>query len=413
MKLREYSTAQLFEFAKKYLTHNYAPNPDFILTKGERCWIYDTEGKKYLDMLSCYSALNVGHRHPSIMAHLCAQIDTLTTNANCFYEEQNIAFRKELVEFCARTGIMPPDAMAIIMNSGAEAVDTAMKIARKWGYVKVGILPGKAELISFENNFHGRTLGAISLSTTPEYREPFEPLLPGIITVPFGDTKALMRSITENTAAIFIEPIQGEGGIIVPPPGYLSDVKAIAHDAGILFVADEIQTGFGRTGKMFACMHERVRPDMLILGKALGGGIAVSAVVGPKEVMRVFSPGDHGSTFGGNPMACRAGRAALAVIEQEELDARAETLGAYFQAELLRISHASEYIKEVRGMGLLIGVEVRKNAPSADEFCRRLAREGVLCKGTRERVIRFAPPLIITQEELDWGIRRIQKVFGT
>lgn len=413
MKLREYSTAELFEFAQKYLTRNYAPNPDFILAKGRGCWMYDTEGKRYLDMLSCYSALNVGHRHSKIMAQLHAQLDTLTTNANCFYEEQNIAFRKELVEFCARTGIMPPDAMAIIMNSGAEAVDTAMKIARKWGYVQKGIPPGRAELISFENNFHGRTLGAISLSTTPEYREPFEPLLLGIITVPFGDTKALMRSITKNTAAIFIEPIQGEGGIIVPPPGYLSDVKSIAHEAGILLVADEIQTGFGRTGKMFACMHERVRPDLLILGKALGGGIAVSAVVGPKEIMGVFSPGDHGSTFGGNPMACRAGRAALAVIEQEKLDAQAETLGAYFQKKLVQIAHASNSIKEVRGRGLLIGVEVKKNAPNADEFCRRLAREGVLCKGTRERVIRFAPPLIITKEEIDWGIRRIQKVFST
>lgn len=411
MKLKKYETAELFEFAKKYLTHNYAPNPDLILAEGEGCWMYDTDGRKYLDMLSCYSALNVGHRHPDIIAHLHAQLDTLTTNANCFYEEQNIAFRKELVEFCARTGIMPPDAMAIVMNSGAEAVDTAMKITRKWGYIIKGILPGKVELISFENNFHGRTLGAISLSTTPEYREPFEPLLPRIIKIPFGDTKALMQSITENTAAVFMEPIQGEGGIIVPPRGYLSDVKSITHDAGILLVADEIQTGFGRTGKMFACMHERVRPDLLILGKALGGGIAVSAVVGPKEVMGVFSPGDHGSTFGGNPFACRAGRAALAVIEQEKLDTRTEELGTYFQEELLRISHTSDYIKEVRGRGLLIGIEVKKDAPSADEFCRRLAREGVLCKGTRERVIRFAPPLIITREKLDWGIARIQKVF--
>lgn len=403
----KHSLRQLIEMAYEYIPRNYAPSDKFVLIKAKGCWMWDTEGKKYLDMLACYSANNFGSGNDEIIRATVKQLERgLLSNANCFWEINKILFSKELAEFCGMD-------KALIMNSGAEAVETAMKIARKWAYVKKRIGLNKAEIIFCENNFHGRTLGVISASTTPQYTKYFGPLLPGIVKIPFGDSAALGKAINKNTAAFIFEPIQGEGGIIIPPNGYLGDVREICTRRNVIMIADEIQSGFGRTGKMFACEHEGVKPDMMIVGKALGGGVrAVSAVVGKKQFMDVFIPGDHGSTFGGNPIGCAEGLAALRFTRENHPEINATIMGTRFFNRLYEIQKKSRgRIIEIRGRGLWVGLEVNHKGPTAHEYCERLYDAGVLCKETRDYTIRFSPPLTITKRELDWGLERIEKIF--
>lgn len=407
-------TQDLIALAKKHLPRNYAPPDDFVLVKGYGCWQWDAEGNKYLDMLACYSAANEGHDNPKIVCaiikHLAAK--GITCNANCFWEEEKILLARDLAEFCEEFICLGLNVV-LPMNSGAEAVETAMKIARKWGYVVKGIDPktDQAEIIFCENNFHGRTIAIISASSVPQYKELFGPLVPGVKLIPFGDAQALKKAITPNTAAFIVEPVQGEGGVIIPPDGYLSEVMEICADNDVLFILDEIQSGFGRTGEMFGCNHDGVVPDMIILGKALGGGLVISAVVGRKEIMSIFEPGDHGSTFGGNPLSCAIARESLRIMREERLDRRAARLGKYFKAKLKEIATESPHIQEIRTRGLWIAIEVRHDGPNAHEFCQRLYKEGLLCKETRDYTIRMSPPLVITNDELDWALRKIRKVF--
>ncbi len=394
-----YTSKELMEIDAKYGAHNYHPLP-IVISKAERVWVWDVEGKKYMDMLSAYSALNQGHLHPKIVKTAKEQIEKLTLTSRAFYNDKLPLFLKKVCEFSGFE-------MALPMNTGAEAVETAIKMVRKWGYYKKGVEKDKAEIIVAENNFHGRTITIISFSTEEQYKDGFSPLTPGFKVVPYGDADAIEKAITENTVAILIEPIQGEGGIIIPPEGYLKRVKEIAKKKNVLFVLDEIQTGLGRTGKNFAYEWEDAKPDALILGKALGGGIVpVSVVLASREVMGVFNPGDHGSTFGGNPLAAAVGISALEVIEEEKLAERANELGNYFMDKLRTIK--SPHIKDVRGKGLLIGVEL--DVP-ARKYAEALKEEGLLCKETHEYVIRFAPPLVITKEELDWAFERVKKVM--
>ncbi|GMQ95279.1 MAG: ornithine--oxo-acid transaminase [Patescibacteria group bacterium] len=405
VKEKSYNAEELTMLARKHLAHNYAHPDNVVFRSGRGCKIYNTEGKEYLDFMSCYSALNLGCGHHVIMEAAREQLQTgLTALSRSFLEEELILFVKELAEFCGMRMVLP-------MNSGAEGVETAMKIARKWGYTKKGIEKNKAEIIFCANNFHGRTLAVISASTIPQYYDLFGPPLPGIKIIPFGDASALQEAINENTVAFIVEPIQAEGGIIVPPEGYLADVRGICTKLKVLFIADEVQTGFGRTGTMFACDHENVRPDLYILGKALGGGFPISAVAGPSHIMNVMEPGDHGSTFGGNPFACRVARAALRVMRDEHVEERSMRLGIYFRKRLCDIAEKTGGIKEVRGRGLLIGVEVRHNGPTAHELCGKLLEEGLLTKETRKYVLRFSPALTISEEELEQGLEKIEKVF--
>lgn len=409
-------TEELVALAKRYIPRNYAPNDDFVLVRGFGSWVWDTEDRTYLNMVGCYSALSAGHLHPAVIAAIKKQLKNMTANANMFWEREKILFAKELAEMIEEYVGMA-DAQILFMSDGVDAVEAAMKLARMWGYQnrKKEIPKDHAELIFCERNFHGRTIAAISASTVRQYKEGFGPLLPGIIVVPFGNAEALERAITRNTVAFFVEPVQGEGGINVPPDGYLHAVRDITKKNNVLLVADEVQTGFGRTGTMFACMRERVIPDMLLLGKALGGGVPISAVAAPADIMSVFHPGTHGSTFGGNPLACAAGRAAIKVARELFFDDRAERLGVYFRKRLREIAEKNLIIIDVRGRGLLVGVELRKGDDGkgqAHNFMRLLAKEGVLCGTARDSVLRFSPPLIITKDELDWGLNRIQKVFS-
>ena len=404
-------TQELVSVAKKYLPRNYDPPDDFVLRKGSGCYLKDVEGKIYLDMLACYSAANAGYGNKAVNAAMLRQLNKgLMCNANRFWEEQKILFARDLAKFCNDFGL---DGLDIVlpMNSGAEAVETAIKIARKWGYLRKNISVDKAKIICCENNFHGRTLGAISMSTVPQYKNMFGPLVPGITVIPFADTAALNAAINPNTAAFLVEPIQGEGGVIIPPSGYLAEVRKICDKRNILLLVDEIQSGFGRTGAMFACNHENIIPDMIILGKSLGGGLPISAVVGEKEIMNVLEPGDHGSTFGGNPLACAAARASLRFMRRYRPDKRAAELGSYFKIKLTEIAAKSPYIKEIRIKGLWVGIEVRNDGLTADGFCRDLYKEGILCAETRKYVIRMSPPLIITKKELDFALSKIKKVF--
>lgn len=410
-----WTTQELIALAKRYIPRNYAPNDDFVLTHGFGSWVWDTESRKYLDMVGCYSALSAGYTHPAIIAAIEKQLPKMTANANMFWEREKIMFAKELAEMVEEMVGMR-DAQILFMSDGADAVEAAIKIARKWGYEKKKIRRDEAELIFCHGNFHGRTYGATSASDVQEYREGFGPFLPGITWVPFGDAASLERAITLRTAAFFVEPVQGEGGINVPPNGYLTAVRNITQKNNVLLVADEVQTGFGRTGTMFACMRERVVPDMLLLGKALGGGIPISAVAAPAALMSVFRPGTHGSTFGGNPLACAVGRVAIKIIRDSFLDTRAERLGLYFRKRLREIAEKNNVIIDVRGRGLLVGVELRKGDDGrgqAHAFMHALAKEGLLCgTAARDTTLRFSPPLIITKEELDWGLSRIRKVFS-
>ena len=394
---------EFIRLEEEYGAHNYHPL-DVVITRGEGVWVYDVDGNKYLDCLSAYSALNQGHVHPKILSALIEQAKKLTLTSRAFRNDQLPLFYKELSEM---TGY----EMSLPMNSGAEAVETAIKLARKWAYRVKGVPRHQAEIITAEGNFHGRTITLISFSTEPSYREDFGPFTPGFVTVPYGDAAALEKSINKNTAAVLLEPIQGEGGVIIPPAGYLKKVSDICRKNDVLFIADEIQTGLARTGKLFANDHEGVRPDIMIIGKALAGGFyPVSAILADKRILGLFSPGEHGSTFGGNPLAAAVARAALAVIRDEKLAERAEEMGTYFMEQLAEIP--SPHVIEVRGKGLLIGVELKPEAGGARRFCEALQNKGILAKETHENVIRFAPPLIIEKSTIDWALPAIREVFN-
>lgn len=385
-----------------YGAHNYQPL-DVVITRGKGIWVWDVEGEKYLDFLSAYSAVNHGHCHPRIVKALETQARQLTLTSRAFRNDQWPMLAKEL---CELTGY----EMALPMNSGAEAVETAIKTARKWAYQKKGIPQDRAEIIACSDNFHGRTITLVSLSTEPLYRKDFGPFTPGFVIVPYGDPDALEAAINPNTAAFLVEPIQAEAGINIPPEGYIKRAKEICEKHNILFIADEIQTGLGRTGKLFACSHEGVRPDILVTGKSLGGGCyAISAVLSPRTILGLFKPGEHGSTFGANPLACAVAREALSVLVEEEMVENSAEQGEYFLGKLESLR--SRHIKEVRGKGLLIGIELEPEAGGARRFCEALKEEGLLCKETHEHVIRFAPPLIIKQKELNWAFKRVQQVF--
>lgn len=381
-----------------YGANNYHPLP-IVITKAEGVWVYDSEGNKYVDMLSAYSAVNQGHRHPKIIEALKAQADRVTLTSRAFHSDQ-------LGPWYEKVALLTKKDMVLPMNTGAEAVETAIKTARRWAY-DVKKITGEAEIICCIGNFHGRTMAAISMSSEAAYQRGFAPLLPGFKIVPYREIEAIRRAISDNTAAIIIEPIQGEAGIIIPPEGFLRDVAKLCQDENILFIADEIQTGLGRTGKMFACDWENIEPDMYVLGKALGGGVMpISCVAANRDILGVFNPGSHGSTFGGNPLACAVSIAALDVLIDENLTAKSLALGAFFIEKLREIKHPA--IKEVRGRGLFIGLELHS---AARPYCEQLMKLGVLCKETHDTVIRFAPPLIISQQELEWAIKQIKKLF--
>jgi ornithine--oxo-acid transaminase len=392
-------TNELIELENQFGAHNYKPL-DVVVERAEGVWVYDVEGKKYLDCLAAYSAVNQGHCHPRILRTLTEQAQRVTLTSRAFRNDQLPLLYKELHEL---TGY----DMALPMNSGAEAVETAIKAARKWGYKVKGIAADKAEIVVCANNFHGRTVTAVSFSTDQQYRDGFGPFTPGFKIIPFGDAAALRAAITPNTCAFLTEPIQGEAGILIPPRGFLQQAADICRMNRVLLMCDEIQSGLGRTGKLFASMHENVRPDVLIVGKALSGGFyPVSAVLASKEVLGVFQPGDHGSTFGGNPLACAVARTALRVLVEEKLVERSATMGSYFLNRLESL-HSRE-LREVRGLGLWIGIEMTSKARP---HCEALKEEGILCKETHDHVIRVAPPLVITREEIDWAFERIRRVI--
>lgn len=395
----------LMKLETKYGANNYHPL-DVILSKGKGIWVWDNEGKKYLDFLSSYSAVNQGHCHPKIAQAAAKQMKILTLTSRAFRNDQLPLFYDKLCTLTKMDKMLP-------MNSGAEAVETALKAIRKWGYKIKGVPAGKAEIIVSANNFHGRTITIVSFSTEKAYKDGFGPMTKGFKTIPFGDAAALEKAINKNTVAFLTEPIQGEGGIIIPPKGFLKKAQDICKKNNVLFILDEIQTGLCRTGKFFAYQHETgVKPDGLIVGKALSGGFyPVSAFLAKKEVMDVFNPGDHGSTFGGNPLASSIAMAALDILVDNKLDKNATVIGEYFMKRLNAIK--SDYIKEVRGRGLLIGVELTDKAKGARRFCEALMEEGLLCKETHYNIIRFAPPLIIKKNEIDWAMKKIEKVFST
>lgn len=398
------NTQEYIALEEKYGAHNYHPL-DVVIRRGEGIWVWDVEGTKYLDFLSAYSALNQGHCHPRIMQAMIDQAKMITLTSRAFRNDRLHLLYKKLVDITGLPKVLP-------MNSGAEAVETALKAIRKWAYTVKGIPNDRAEIIACKENFAGRTITIVSFSTEEQYRTGFGPFTPGFKVIPYGDINALEKAITPNTAAFFVEPIQGEGGINMPPQGYLKQAEALCRKNRVLLVLDEIQTGLGRTGKMFAYQHENVKPDGVTIGKALAGGFyPVSAFVSTEEVMEVFKPGDHGSTFGGNPMAAAIACAALDVIVEERLAERAAELGEYFMGKLRTIN--SRHVKEVRGRGLLIGIELKPEAGGARRFCEALKNEGMLCKETHQHVIRFAPPLIIKREDIDWALERIKKVLTT
>lgn len=388
---------------EEYGAHNYHPL-DVVIEKAAGVWVYDVDGNKYLDCLSAYSAVNQGHVHKEILNALMEQAQKVTLTSRAFRNDQLPLLYKELSDM---TGY----EMSLPMNSGAEAVETAVKLARKWAYRVKGVPRHQAEIITATGNFHGRTVSIVSFSTEPSYRDDFGPFTPGFVTVPYGDAAAVAKAITPNTAAVMLEPIQGEGGVIIPPVGYLKQVAEICKKNNVLFMADEIQTGLGRTGKLFACEHEGVRPDVMIIGKALSGGFyPVSAVLADKSVLGLFTPGEHGSTFGGNPLAAAVARAALKVIRDEKLAERSAELGEYFMEQLAEIP--SPHVKEVRGRGLFVGVELKPEAGGARRFCEALKKAGILAKETHEHVIRFAPPLVIDKETIDWALPEIRNVLN-
>jgi len=396
------NSQQYIQLEETFGAHNYKPL-DVVLTRGRGLWVWDVEGNKYMDCLSAYSAVNQGHCHPKIMQAMIEQAQRLTLTSRAFRNDQLGPFYKELCELTLSHKVLP-------MNSGAEAVETVIKAIRKWGYKVKGVPRDRAEIIVCESNFHGRTIAIIGFSTETQYRDGFGPYPAGFNIVPFGDATALEAAITPHTVGVLLEPIQGEAGVIIPPPGYLKDVKAICEKNDIVLILDEIQTGLGRTGKLLAEEHEDIEADVTVIGKALSGGFyPISAVLSNKEVLGVFMPGDHGSTFGGNPLACAVARTALKVLIEEDMIENARKMGDYFLSQLKKVD--SPFIKEVRGRGLLIGVELLPEAGGARSFCERLKTKGLLCKETHENVIRFAPPLVITEAQIDWAMERIELVL--
>lgn len=390
---------KIIELTNHYGAHNYVPLP-IVVSEAEGIWVTDPEGNKYIDMLSAYSAVNQGHRHPKILQALKHQADKVTLVSRAFHSDNLGKWYEKICKLAGKDKALP-------MNTGAEAVETALKAARRWAYDVKGIEPNQAEIIAFNGNFHGRTMAPVSLSSEAEYQRGYGPLLDGFRKVDFGNETQLKEAINKNTAAVLVEPIQGEAGINIPPEGYLKTIRDLCNEHNILFIADEIQAGLGRSGKLFACDWDNVKPDVYILGKALGGGVLpISVVLADNEVLDVFTPGSHGSTFGGNPLACAVSIAALDVIIDENLPEHSNELGEYFKSELQKINHPA--IKEVRGRGLFIGVELHE---SARPFCEALKEKGLLCKETHDAVIRFAPPLVITKEELDEALNRIRSVF--
>lgn len=393
-------TGEMLAMEDRWGTHNYHPLP-VVVAAAQGAWVYDVDGKRYLDCLSAYSAVNQGHCHPRILRALREQAERVTLTSRAYRNDQLPPFCKELAELCGMEAVLP-------MNSGAEAVESAIKAARRWGYMRKGIPRNQAEIVVCENNFHGRTTTIVGFSSDAGSREGFGPFTPGFRTIPFGSAGALDRAITPNTCAFLVEPIQCEAGILTPPAGYLAAAAEICRFRGVLLIADEIQTGLGRTGAMFACDHEGIRPDAYVLGKALSGGFyPVSAVVSSRDVLGVFDPGSHGSTFGGNPLGCAVAREALRVVQEEGLVRRSAEIGSWFLGELGRLSHPE--IIEVRGQGLLAGIELRG---PARPYCERLQRLGLLCKETHDRVIRIAPPLVIGREDLEWAVGRLRTAFS-
>ena len=390
------------ELEDRYGARNYAPF-DIVIERAEGVWVWDIEGRRYLDCLAAYSAVNQGHCHPRIVEALVRQSRKVAVTSRAFH---NAELGKFFRDVCELTGY----ERALPMNTGAEAVETAIKLARKWAYTKKGVEPGKAEILAFGNNFHGRTTTIVGFSSEEQYRDGFGPFTPGFELLPFGDGSAARAAVGPNTAAVLVEPIQGEGGIIVPPDGFLAELREVCSERNTLLIADEIQSGLGRTGTMFACEHDGVRPDVMLLGKALSGGLyPVSVVVADAEIMDVFRPGDHGSTYGGNPVGAAVARAALAVLREERLVENSARLG---ERALRRLRGArASCVREVRGRGLWIGIELHESAGGARRYCERLAEQGLLCKETHDHVIRFAPPLVIAQDELDWALDRIEKVL--
>ena len=396
------NTQEFISLEDQYNAHNYKPL-DVVLVRGEGIWVWDVEGKRYLDFLSAYSAVNQGHAHPRILRALLTQAARLPLTSRAFRNDQLPLFAKEL---CSLTGY----EMMVPMNTGSEAVETALKAARKWAYEVKGVPDGRAEIITCQGNFHGRTITIVGFSTEEQYRQGFGPFTPGFVTIPYGDADALEKAITPNTAAFLVEPIQGEGGVILPSEGYLRRVHDICQRHQVLLVADEIQTGLGRTGRLFACDWDGVRPDVAVIGKALSGGFyPVSAVLASRSVLGLFRPGDHGSTFGGNPLGVAVAREALRVLVDEGLVENALTQGDYLRGRLARLE--SPHIAEVRGRGLLIGVELNASAGGARRFAEALKSEGLLCKETHQNIIRFAPPLVISRNDIDWAYERIEKVL--
>ncbi len=392
-------TQDFVELENQYGAHNYHPL-DVVIERAQGVWVYDVEGKKYLDCLAAYSAVNQGHCHPAVMKTAQEQMHKVTLTSRAFRNDQLPLLYKELHDLTGFDQALP-------MNSGAEAVETAVKTARKWGYKVKGIPDGQAEIIVCAGNFHGRTITVVSFSTDQQYRDGFGPFTPGFKVIPFGDAKALEAAITPNTCAFLVEPIQGEAGILIPPRGFLKQASEICKKHNVLLMCDEIQSGLGRTGKLFAYMHEGIRPDVLIVGKALAGGFyPVSAILTSKEIMSVYKPGDHGSTFGGNPLGCAIARTALRLLVEEKMVERSAELGGYFLGKLKTLR--SPELKEVRGVGLWIGIEM---TGKARPYCEALKELGILCKETHDHVIRIAPPLVITREEIDWAFERIKKVI--
>jgi ornithine--oxo-acid transaminase len=393
----------LIQLEDQYGAHNYHPL-DVVLMRGQGVWVWDVDGKRYLDFLAAYSAVNQGHCHPRIVSALKTQADLLTLTSRAFRNDQ-------LGPFCAEVAALTGFARVLPMNTGAEAVETAIKAARKWGYTVKGVPADRAEILVFDGNFHGRTTTIVGFSSEEQYRSGFGPFTPGFRILPYGDADAVAAAIRPETVAVLVEPIQGEGGIIVPPEGYLRRLRELADANHALLVVDEIQSGLGRTGKLFAYEHEGVRPDIVIIGKALGGGcVPISAILADDEVMGVFHPGDHGSTFGGNPLACAVARVALKVLVEEGMIANSAQLGDYFLERLRSLD--SRHVKEVRGKGLWIGVELHPAAGGARRFCEALQEQGMLCKETHVNTVRFAPPLVIKAAEVEWAMERIAEVLA-
>ncbi len=403
MTKTNYGSEQLMEMEHTYGAHNYHPL-EVMISKAEGIWVEDPEGKRYIDMLSAYSAVNQGHRHPAIIKALKDQADILTLTSRAFFNDKWPIFAKKL---CQVTG----KEMTLPMNTGAEAVETAIKTMRKWGYKVKGVEPDKAEIIVFEENFHGRTTTIVSFSTDPIAHDYYGPYTPGFKILPYNNLEAVKKAVNKNTVGILVEPIQGEAGVIVPDDGYVKGLREIADENNILLAADEIQTGFGRTGKLFCYMHDGIEPDIIIMGKALGGGVfPVSAIAADKDILGVFEPGSHGSTFGGNPLGCAVAIAAIDVLLNENLAERSAELGAYFMDQLKNMK--SNIIELIRGKGLFIGVVLKKSAGKARQYTTKLKEKGLLCKETHDWIIRFAPPLVIKKEEIDYAMERIREVLG-